>query len=156
VDPRRWHLAQFNVAHLRQPLDHPDTASFVDALASVNELAEASPGFVWRLKDEEGQSSSYVVAYDDPLMIINLSVWETVEDLHHFVFQTAHTAYLRRRREWFERMAEAYLACWWVPAGSVPTVEEAVARLARLRRDGPSDDVFTLHDARLAPASQPA
>ncbi len=129
VDAPRWHLAEFNVARLHQPLDHPDTAEFVAALDSINALAEASPGFVWRLTDEGGQSSSYVVVYDDPLQIINLSVWESVDDLHHFVFRTAHTEFLRRRRTWFERMDEAFLVCWWIPVGTIPSTEEAVERL---------------------------
>jgi len=148
-----WHLAELNVALLRQPLDHPDTAEFVDALDGINALAESSPGFVWRLVDESGQSSSYVRADDDPLFIINLSVWETPEQLHDFVFQTAHTPFLRRRREWFERMAEAFLVCWWVPVGHRPSVDEAIDRLDRLRRDGVSDDAFTLRQTRPAPSA---
>ncbi len=147
-----WHLGQLNVARLHQPLDHPDTAEFVAALDHVNALAEASPGFVWRLTDESGQSSSYVQTTEDPLDIINLSVWETIEQLHDFVFRTGHTEYLRRRREWFQRIDEAYLVCWWVPAGDVPTVAEALDRLTRLRRDGVSDEAFTMRDRRPAPA----
>ena len=146
-----WHVAQLNVARLHQRLDHPDTAEFVAALDHVNALAESSPGFVWRLTDDSGLSSSYVQATDDPLDIINLSVWETIEQLHDFVFRTGHTEYLRRRREWFQRLDEAYLVCWWVPAGEVPTVEEALDRLARLRRDGVSDEAFTMRDRRPAP-----
>jgi len=149
----QWHLAQFNVARLHQPLDHPDTAEFVDALGPINEVAESSPGFVWRLQDDEGQSSSYVVVYDDPLMIINFSVWETVEDLSQFVYKSAHTTFLRRRREWFSKPDDAYVVCWWVPARTIPSVEEAAARLEQLRREGPGDDVFTLRDARPAPTA---
>jgi hypothetical protein len=148
-----WHLAELNVAQLRQPLDHPDTAEFVGALDGINDLAESSPGFVWRLVDDSGLSSSYVRAADDPLFIINLSVWESPELLHDFVFQTAHTPFLRRRREWFERMGEAFLVCWWVPVGHRPTVDEALDRLGRLRRDGVTDDAFTLRDRRPAPGA---
>lgn len=147
------HLAQFNIARLLHPLDHPATAEFVANLDRINEVAEAAPGFVWRLKDDDtGLSSSYVRAYEDPLLIINFSVWESPEQLQDFVYRSDHTAFLRRRREWFEKMAEAYVVCWWVPAGSVPTVEEAVARLERLRTEGPSDDAFTLRDLRPAPS----
>jgi len=148
-----WHLAELNVALLRQPLDHPDTAEFVDALDAVNALADSSPGFVWRLVDESGQSSSYVRAADDPLLIVNLSVWETPQQLHDFVFQTAHTPFLRRRREWFERMAEAFLVCWWVPVGHRPSVDEALDRLDRLRRHGVGDDAFTLRQTRPVPGA---
>ena len=100
-----WHFAELNIGRLHEPLDHPATKEFVDALDEINALAEASPGFVWRLKDEAtGLSSSYVRADDDPLTIINLSVWETPEQLHDFVYRTAHTPFLRRRREWFQKV----------------------------------------------------
>jgi hypothetical protein len=151
-----WQLAQFNIARLRQPLDHADTAPFVDALDMVNALAESSPGFVWRLQDESGQSSSYVRAYDDPLMIINLSVWETPDALRDFVFRTGHTDFLRRRRAWFERMDDAWLVCWWVAAGAMPSVEDAIERLDRLHRDGPTADAFTLRDAFPSPTTATA
>jgi hypothetical protein len=146
-----WHFAELNIGRLHEPLDHPATKEFVDALDAINALAEASPGFVWRLKDEAtGRSSSYVVTDDDPHNIVNLSVWETPEELHEFVYRTAHTPFLRRRREWFERV-ELFLVCWWVPAGHTPTVAEAMAKLDRLGRDGPSDEAFTLRDLRPAP-----
>ena len=153
VDPPAWHLAELNVARLRRPLDHPGTAEFVAALDGINALAESSPGFVWRLTDDSGQSSSYVRADDDPLVIINLSVWVSPDHLHDFVFHTAHTPFLRRRREWFERMTEPFLVCWWVPAGEVPTVDSALARLGRLRRYGVSDEAFTLRDRRPPPVT---
>jgi hypothetical protein len=147
-----WHFAQFNVARLRAPLDHPDTAAFVAALDEVNAIAEASPGFVWRLTDaESGLSSSYVRAYEDPLMIINLSVWQRPEDLQAFVYRGGHTPYLRRRREWFERMDEDYLVCWWVTAGQLPTVDDAVGRLESLRAEGVSDEAFTMRELRPPP-----
>ena len=151
VTPADWQLAQLNVARLRQPLEHPDTADFLAALGPINELAESSPGFVWRLTDESGQSSSYVRADADPLVIVNLSLWRTPDDLHAFVFRTAHTEFLRRRRQWFQSMDETFLVCWWVPAGQVPSVDEALDRLRMLRRDGVSDDAFTLRDRRPAP-----
>jgi hypothetical protein len=154
VEPSAWHFAQYNVARLRQPLDHPVTGDFVAGLDEVNALAEASPGFVWRLTDEaSGRSSSYVRAYDDPMMIINLTVWESPEHLEAFVYRSRHTSFLRRRREWFEKFDGAYLVCWWVPAGQVPTVEDAVERLERLRQDGVSDDGFTLRELRPAPSA---
>jgi hypothetical protein len=154
VEPPIWHFAQYNIARLRQPLDHPDTADFVAGFDEVNALAESSPGFVWRLTDEAtGLSSSYVRAYDDPSMIINLTVWETPEQFQEFVYRSTHTSFLRRRREWFEKLDAAYFVCWWIPAGRVPTVEEAVERLERLRREGVSDEVFTLRDLRPAPAA---
>jgi hypothetical protein len=151
-----WHFAELNIGRLHEPLDHPATREFVEALDEVNALAEASPGFVWRLPDEAtGLSSSYVRADDDPLHIINLSVWETPEQLHDYVYRSAHTPFLRRRREWF-RKVELFLVCWWVPAGHTPTVDEAMAKLDQLGREGPSDDAFTLRDRRPSPAVKAA
>jgi hypothetical protein len=154
VESPTWHFAQYNIARLHQPLDHPATADFVAGLDEVNVLAESSPGFVWRLTDDStGLSSSYVRAYDDPLTIINLTVWETPDQLQDFVYRSAHTGFLRRRREWFAKLDDAYLVCWWIPAGQVPTVEEAVERLERLRQEGVSDEAFTLRDIRPAPSA---
>ena len=141
-----YHLAQLNIARLHAPIDHPDSAAFVDGLDPINTLAEGSDGFVWRLTDENGQSSSYVEspAAEDPRDIINLSVWRDVESLHAFVFTTAHTGFLRRRREWFEPPAKPAAVCWWVPAVTVPTLEEALERLELFRREGSSAAAFAL------------
>jgi hypothetical protein len=136
------HLAQLNVARLREPIDSPLLAEFVAALAPVNALADASPGFVWRLQSDGGDATS-IHAYDDPLIIVNLTVWQSVEHLREFAFRSGHRDVMRRRREWFERMADAYVVLWWLPAGSVPTVLEARDRLERLRRDGPTAEAFT-------------
>ncbi len=139
----RHHLAELNIARLREPLDHPDMAEFVSVLDAVNAIAEVSNGFVWRLKDDDGRSASYVRAVDDPLTIINLSVWTDIESLRHFVYRSGHHAYLRRRREWFEVADEVGMVCWWTPKGEVPTVGDSLRRLMRLRADGPSADGFT-------------
>ncbi len=140
------HLAQLNIATLHQPLDHPASAGFVDNLDPINSLAEASDGFVWRLTDEDGQSSSYVAApdSDDPLLIVNYSIWRDVESLHDFVFKTAHKPAMQRRREWFEAPAEPSTVCWWTPEGTIPDLAEAFDRLAKLRANGPTADAFGL------------
>lgn len=150
---RSFHLAQLNVARLHQPLDHADTAEFVDALDPVNALAESSPGFVWRLKDEAGQSSSYVrlPGEDDPLLIVNYSIWEHPDALRQFVFRSGHVDYLRRRREWFEKPAVPSTVLWWTPAGTIPTLDEASERLRALRADGPTAEAFTLSSSFPAP-----
>lgn len=138
----RWHLAQVNVGTLRQPIDHPDTAEFTDNLDPVNAVADAAPGFVWRLQDEAGNATSF--ARDgDPLRILNLSVWESVEALRAFTRDERHLAFLRRRREWFRPPDGPHLVLWWVPAGHRPSIEEAEARLARLTAEGPSPEAFT-------------
>ena len=142
VGQTSFHIAQVNIARMRTPLDDPIMADFVDQLAEVNRLADESPGFVWRLTDDEGQSSLYVSISDDPMLIVNFSVWETPDDLQAFVYRTDHRDYLRRRREWFAVMDEVFSACWWIPAAHTPTVDEAMQRLDLLRADGPSEKVF--------------
>lgn len=146
------HLAELNVARLRHPLDAPETSEFVAVLDAVNQIAEVSPGFVWRLQGDDGASSSYVTAYDDPLVIVNLTVWTDVESLKHFTYRSGHGAYFRRRSEWFEPATEAHMVCWWVPAGTVPDVADAVRRLEDLRANGPSADGFLFN----APLPKPA
>ena len=151
-DPAVFHLAELNIARLHQPLDAPDNAEFVAALDAVNMIAERTPGFVWRLQDEDGASSSYVTAYDDPLLIINLTVWQDIESLRHFTYRSGHGAYLRRRREWFEAPTAPHMVCWWVPAGEAPTVADATRRLELLRATGPSADGFLFNDPLPAPS----
>jgi hypothetical protein len=134
------HLAQLNIARLNHPLDDPQSAEFVAALEPINAIAESTPGFVWRLKDESGASSSYVPleGNDDPLLIVNYSVWTDLDSLRHFVLRSGHASYLRRRREWFQPSAEATTVCWWTPAGEIPPLEDAHRRLLHLRAEGPS------------------
>ena len=144
-------LAQINVARLLAPIDAPETADFVAALEPVNGRADRSPGFVWRLQTESGDATS-VQAFDDPLVIVNLTVWESIEALEAFAYREAsHLAVLRRRREWFERHTEAPTALWWVPTGHIPTVAEALDRLARLRAEGPTARAFTFRERFPAP-----
>ena len=141
-----FHLAQYNVGRIHQPLEDPSMTEFVSALEPINAIAESSPGFVWRLQGEDGESSSYVElpGNDDPLLIINYSIWEDVDSLKHFISRSGHSAYLRRRREWFRRADEETSVAWWIPAGSVPTVSEAHDRLVHLREHGPTEKAFTL------------
>lgn len=146
-----FNFAELNVARLLHPLDAPDNAEFVAALDAVNLIAERTPGFVWRLQGDAGESSSYVTAYDDPLMIINLTVWKDAESLRHFTYRSGHGAYLRRRREWFAQPTAPQMVCWWIPAGEVPTVDDAVRRLEQLRAEGPGPQAFTFADPFPAP-----
>ncbi len=135
-------LAQLNVGRMLAPLDAPEIAGFVAELEPVNRLADASPGFVWRLQTDQGNATA-MRPTDDALFLINLSVWASIEALRAFTYDTAHMQVLRRRREWFERLATAHLVLWWVPVGHRPTIEEALARLDLLRRDGPTPAAFT-------------
>jgi hypothetical protein len=136
------HLAQLNIGRLRAPMDDPQIDDFRTNLAPVNALAEASPGYVWRLQDESGDATS-IKAFDDDLMILNLTAWESVDALADFVYRTGHVELLRRRREWFEAPTEAITCLWWIPEGTVPTVEDAIARLEHLRAHGPTATAFT-------------
>jgi hypothetical protein len=134
------HVAQLNIGRLHHPLDADESAEFSAALEPINALAEATPGFVWRLVDDQGQSSSYVrlPGEDDPLNIVNMSVWADLDSLHHFVHRSGHAMYLRRRREWFERSDVATSVCWWIHAGEIPDLVDAHRRLVLLREHGPT------------------
>ena len=139
--PHNHHLAQLNIGRIRYEIDDPRMADFTNNLALVNGLAERTPGFVWRFIDDSGNSTS-TRPYADPRIAINMSVWENVEALERFVYQTVHKRFYGRRAEWFEHFAEPYFVMWWVPAGHRPSVEEAVARLEHFKQHGPSDHAF--------------
>ncbi|MED5611214.1 DUF3291 domain-containing protein [Pseudomonas sp. JH-2] len=144
-----YHLAQVNIARARAPLDHPLMRDFVDQLAPVNALAEASRGFVWRLQDEAGDATG-VQAFDDPRIIVNLSLWESLEALRDYVYGGEHLAVLRRRRDWMEKLPGPTLALWWLPAGQLPSLAQARATLRSLAERGPSAEAFSI--ARPFPA----
>jgi hypothetical protein len=147
-------LAQFNVARLVAPIDDPRIADFVAGLDAINALAEASPGFVWRFQTDDGNATS-VHPYGDELVIVNMSVWTTVEALADFAYRTGHVEYLRRRAEWFDRMGTPIVTLWWVPAGTRPSVDDGVARLEHLRAHGATAQAFTFR-APFTPAGEPA
>jgi hypothetical protein len=153
----RWQIAQANVARMRAPLQDARMAGFRSQLPRINALADASPGFVWRLQTDSGDATA-VRAFDDPLILFNMSVWESLEDLHRYVYASDHVRPLRARRSWFEPFAGPSLVLWWISAGHVPGVDEALAKLARLRERGPSAEAFTFRapfPAPGAPASRP-
>ena len=135
------HLAQVNIGRIVAPLDDEQLQDFVGGLEPINALADAAPGFVWRLQDDTGDATGIHV-FDDDLLLINLSVWASVEALREFVYRTDHVEYLRRRRDWFEPAAEAFLALWWVPAGTVPSPHEAADRVEHHRVHGPTPLAF--------------
>lgn len=147
-----YHLAQCNIARLRAPLDSPLLAEFLAALEPINHLADHSPGFVWRLQTDEGNATA-LRPFDDDMLIVNMSVWKSVEALAEFSYGTEHVDVMRRRRQWFERLDAAYLVLWWVPAGTVPTVVEAKERLENLRRRGPSAEAFTFRSPFPSPGA---
>ncbi|MFI9250951.1 DUF3291 domain-containing protein [Streptomyces sp. NPDC053069] len=140
--PRAVHLAHFNVATLRHPLDDPRTAPFVDMLDPINAAADDAPGFVWRLT-EDGKPDATGLRPAGENVIVTLSVWENQQALWDFTYRSGHLEAMQRRRDWFERHVEAHLVLWWIPAGHLPTVDEAMERLADLRAHGPSPRAFT-------------
>jgi uncharacterized protein DUF3291 len=137
-----FHLAQCNIVKLRAPLDSPEVAGFVATLEPINALADAAPGFIWRLKTDEGDATSIRVFADDQILL-NMSVWESMDSLKRYVYQSGHKEVLRRRREWADRFAGVQATMWWLRAGSIPDPTEAVERLDALQRLGPTEYAFT-------------
>jgi hypothetical protein len=149
MSPMDYVLAQVNIGRLLAPIDSPLIADFVAALDSVNAMADAAPGFVWRMVTEDGNALAVRGFEQDGVgsgggIIINMSVWESVEALAAYAYGDAHIAILRRRREWFEKMRDAYLALWWIPRGHIPTVAEAEDRVEHVRAHGPTPYAFSL------------
>ena len=144
-----YQLAQLNIAALKAPLDSPELKDFVDNLDRINALAEGSAGFVWRLKGDGNDATSLRPLGEE--IIVNMSVWRDVAALRDYVYRSCHVEIMRRRREWFSRMAEAYMVLWWVPAGHQPTMAEAVERLTLLRQQGLTAQAFTFAEAFSAP-----
>jgi hypothetical protein len=144
-----YQLAQLNIGALKAPLDSPEIKDFVDNLDRINALAESADGFVWRLKGDGNDATSLRPLGDD--VIVNMSVWQGVDSLRNYVYKSAHVEIMKRRREWFTRMANAFQCLWWVPRGHLPTVAEAVAKLEHLRAHGPSPEAFTFNEAYSAP-----
>ncbi len=135
------HLAQLNVGKLRYNQDDPRVADFMSNLDRINAVAERTPGFVWRLQDESGNATS-IVAFDDPKLLVNLSVWENPQALEQFVWQTVHKQFYVRRGEWFEVMDKMHFVMWWIEPGHLPTTVEARERLEHLWAHGTSDYAF--------------
>jgi len=145
-----FELAQINIGRLVAPIDHAQLADFVALLDPINALADSAPGFIWRLQTDEGNATA-VQAFEwdaegSAGVIVNMSVWSDVEHLAAFVFGDMHREVMRRRREWFHRMSEAYTTCWWVPAGHRPTTAEAEERIRGLRAHGPNPEAFTIRE----------
>jgi len=136
-----YHLAQLNIALLKDSLDSPLLKDFVDNLDRINALAEQSPGFVWRLQTDEGDATALRPFGEDT--IVNMSVWTDSKSLHDYVYHSAHIEIMRHKKTWFEHLREAYAVLWWVPAGHQPTIEEAKNKLDTLRREGPTAAAFT-------------
>jgi len=141
--PRGWHIAQMNVARALYDTDDNRMAGFMDSLDRINALAEESSGFVWRLKDESGNATNMKLT-DDPRFIVNMSVWETVEALYDFAYKSAHTPFIGRRHDWFEKPSEPIQVLWWIRSDSAPPdPATGLERLTELRENGPGPKAFT-------------
>jgi heme-degrading monooxygenase HmoA len=139
---KKYVLAQVNVAVMRAPLDSPVMQGFVSRLAEINALADTARGFIWRLQTADGDATALRV-FDDERILINMSVWESADALYAYVYKSQHSEVFRRRKDWFDRMETPTVALWWIPAGHVPTPEEAREKLKLLESQGPSSEVFT-------------
>ena len=136
------HLAQVNVARPLGPMDGTAMAEFARAIDPINLLAERTPGFVWRLQDDEGDATAIRV-FDDGQVLINLSVWRSVEALRDYTYRSGHAHYVKRRKEWFSAFGRPHYALWWIEEGHEPSPEEARQRLEHLQAEGPSPHAFT-------------
>jgi hypothetical protein len=145
-----YELAQLNIGIIRGPMDSPLMADFSNNLERINALAERSPGFVWRLQTDAGDATA-IRPFENENMLVNMSVWRDVEALRAYVYDSAHVEFMRRRREWFDKMEQMYLVLWWVLRGHRPTVQEAIAKLELLRSKGPTQEAFTFKRAYPAP-----
>lgn len=139
-----YHIAELNIARMLAPLDDPIMAEFVANLDRINSLGMQSPGFVWILKDESGTNSATDIRpFEDERIIVNMTVWENIEALFNYTYYSDHTDFFRRRAAWFEKLEFGGMVLWWIPAGHIPTVEEAKARLEYLQQHGPTPYAFT-------------
>lgn len=149
------HLAQVNIGRFIAPIDDPVMKGFRDQLDPINAIADATPGFVWRLQTEDGNATAVRPDDNDPLLAINMSVWESLESLQQYVYKSDHLAPLRDRRQWFQKIDGPILALWWVPVGHIPTVAEAMAKLAHIKEHGPTREAFTFRSPFPAPGTDP-
>lgn len=155
-DVTTWHLAQINIGRLLHPVDDPRVGDFMNNLDPINELAEQSPGYVWRLQDDSGNATA-IRAFDDETILPNLTVWESIEALKDYVFKSDHARFLRRRREWFAPMDDLpVLTMWWIPAGHLPTLVEAKERIEHLAANGPTEYAFSFHPTFGPPSAETA
>jgi len=137
----KYHLAQINVAKARAEMTEPLMQGFVSRLAEINSIADNAPGFVWRLQSEAGDSTAIRI-FGDQLILVNMSVWESFEDLKNYVYKSKHVELVRDRQAWFSSYSGANQALWWVEAGHIPSFAEAKEKLAYLEKHGPGPEAF--------------
>jgi hypothetical protein len=147
-----YELAQLNIGVIKGPMDSPVMAEFAANLERINAMAESAAGFVWRLQTDDGDATA-IRPFENDNMLINMSVWQDIESLSAYVYKSGHVEIMRRRREWFERMEQAFLVLWWMPKGHRPSVSEAIEKLELLRAKGPTPDAFTFREPFPSPGA---
>jgi hypothetical protein len=147
-----WQLAQLNIGTLVAPLESEQITGFREALDPINAIADTAPGFVWRLQDDDGDATSFR-AFGDENILVNMSVWASVEALADYVFRSDHVQIMRQRRKWFIKLDQAFTVLWWIPAGHIPTIQEAEQRLESLRANGSAPYAFTFREPFPAPGT---
>lgn len=148
----KYQLAQLNIARMLAPLEDPIMAGFVARLEEINQLADSSPGFIWRLQDTEGDATS-LRPFEEDMLIINMSVWQDLDSLKAFTYQTIHTEVMRQRKQWFEHFGKPYMVLWWIPSGEYPTVEDAIQKLEAIQNEGSTPEAFDFRTPFPAPKS---
>lgn len=138
----QYHIAQINIAQAKAPMDSETMKGFVDRLDEINALADKSPGFIWRLQTEAGDATA-IQSFDNPLLIVNMSVWESLEALKNYVYKSDHVELIRDRSAWFNKMIDMHQALWWIPADHIPSVDEGKEKLDYLQKHGLSKTAFT-------------
>lgn len=149
-----FQLAQLNIGRILGPMDSPTMAGFAARLNDINALADTAPGFVWRLQDEAGNATA-LRPFEDDWLLVNMSVWESIAALKTFTYQTVHAEVMRKRRQWFEPHTEMYFCLWWIPAGHIPTVQEAKERLDYMQAHGETPHAFTFRKTYEPDALEP-
>ena len=147
------HLAQINIAKALAEMDDPIMHGFVSRLDEINALADDAPGFVWRLQTDDGDALNLRV-FDNPMLIINMSVWDDVASLKNFTYKTMHVEVFKERKKWFTKLGKPHMALWWVPAGHVPTLDEAKEKLELMAQHGPTEEAFTFGKVFAPPAAE--
>jgi hypothetical protein len=130
-----YQLAQINIGRLVAPIDDPKIAEFVAQLDPINALADQAPGFVWRLQSGSGNATD-IPYNDDPSIMVNMSVWESLEALRNYAYKSEHMKVLRDRAKWFVKMDKPIYCLWWIPAGHIPSVAEGLERLEHYQEHG--------------------
>jgi len=142
----KYHLAQVNIGRILGPMDGPVMKGFADQLDEINSLADGFEGFIWRLQSDEGDATSYRPFPDDDMMLINMSVWESVDALFEYTYKSDHVKVMCDRAKWFEPLKEMHMVLWWIPEGHIPTEQEAIEKLTILQKNGPSEEAFTFKE----------